>query len=96
MANKVITSVDETTSIDNTNSFFVNHENDIKQIKKSNVKLPNPNAITFTGAVSATYDGTEAVSINIPQAVTYTAGTGISIYGGVISVNIPNGDEVSY
>lgn len=29
-------------------------------------QLPNPTALTFTGAVSATYDGSEAVSIEIP------------------------------
>lgn len=28
--------------------------------------LPNPHALTFTGAVSATYDGSEAVSVDIP------------------------------
>lgn len=28
--------------------------------------LPNPNAVTFTGAVEATYDGSSAVSIAIP------------------------------
>lgn len=29
-------------------------------------KLPNPNALTFTGAVSGTYDGSSAVTIDIP------------------------------
>lgn len=29
--------------------------------------LKNPNALTFTGAVSATYDGSEAVSVEIPS-----------------------------
>lgn len=33
-------------------------------------KLPNPNALTFTGAVNATYDGSAAVSVEIPSAVT--------------------------
>ena len=33
--------------------------------------LPNPNAITFTGAVEATYDGSQGISIEIP-----TGGTG--------------------
>ena len=31
-------------------------------------KLPNPQAITFTGAVSATYDGSAAKTINIPTS----------------------------
>lgn len=30
--------------------------------------LKNPNALTFTGAASGSYDGSEAVSINIPSA----------------------------
>ena len=30
-------------------------------------KLPNPHALTFTGAVSATYDGSAAVSVAIPK-----------------------------
>jgi hypothetical protein len=30
--------------------------------------LSNPNAITFTGAVKATYDGSSAVSVEIPVA----------------------------
>ena len=29
-------------------------------------KLPNPNALTFTGAVTGSYDGSEAKTINIP------------------------------
>ena len=31
-------------------------------------KLPNPQALTFTGAVSATYDGSTAKTINIPTS----------------------------
>ena len=33
-------------------------------------RLPNPNAINFTGAVTGSYDGSESLSINIPSAVT--------------------------
>ena len=32
--------------------------------------LPNPNAITFTGAVTGTYNGSGAMTVNIPSAVT--------------------------
>lgn len=32
--------------------------------------LPNPNAITFTGAVTGSYDGSTTVSVEIPSAVT--------------------------
>lgn len=33
----------------------------------SSGSLKNPNALTFTGAVSGTYDGSKAVEINIPE-----------------------------
>ncbi|MEF2699891.1 MAG: hypothetical protein U0N08_01825 [Oscillospiraceae bacterium] len=42
-------------------------------------KLPNPNALTFTGAVTGTYDGSEPVTVNIPSG-------GSS--GGSVSANI--------
>lgn len=32
--------------------------------------LPNPNAITFTGAVTGSYDGSTAMTVNIPSAMT--------------------------
>ena len=32
--------------------------------------LPNPQAITFTGAVTGSYDGSAAMTVNIPSAVT--------------------------
>ena len=32
--------------------------------------LPNPNAITFTGAVTGSYDGSAAMTVVIPYAVT--------------------------
>lgn len=30
-------------------------------------KLPNPNALTFTGGATSTYDGSSAVTVNIPE-----------------------------
>ena len=33
-------------------------------------KLPNPNALTFTGAVTGSYDGSASLSVEIPSAVT--------------------------
>ena len=35
--------------------------------------LPNPNALTFTGAVTGSYDGSEPLSVNIPTAPTKTS-----------------------
>ena len=44
--------------------------------------LPNPNALTFTGAVNATYDGSTAVSVEIPSG----GGTDISL--GLTSASV--------
>lgn len=41
--------------------------------------LPNPNALTFTGAVTGTYDGSEPVTINIP----FQTGDGETVYTSV-------------
>lgn len=32
--------------------------------------LPNPNALTFAGAATGTYDGSEAMTVNIPSRTT--------------------------
>lgn len=55
---------------------------------------PNPNAITFTGAVTGTYDGSEAVTINIPEGsagnmkkLTFT-GAVTGEYDGTTDVNV--------
>ena len=32
-------------------------------------KLPNPNPLTFTGAVTGIYDGSEALTVEIPEAL---------------------------
>lgn len=36
-------------------------------INLSELKVPNPNKLTFSGAVSAEYDGSVPVNVNIPQ-----------------------------
>lgn len=51
-------------------------------------KLPNPNAITFTGAVTGTYDGSAPLTVNIPEG------------GGesnllVVTITSENGEYVS-
>ena len=37
--------------------------------------LKNPKALTFSGAVTGTYDGSQAKTVNIPSAFTMTVGT---------------------
>lgn len=44
-------------------------------------KLANPNALTFTGAASGTYDGSKAVNVNIPTVYQMVQ------YSGVIGAN---------
>lgn len=56
--------------------------------------LPNPNALTFTGAVTGSYDGSRAVTINIPEGsagnmkkLTFT-GAVTGEYDGTTDVNV--------
>lgn len=42
----------------------------LAQEKDIPARLPNPNYLTFTGAVTDTYDGSNPVSVEIPSAVT--------------------------
>ena len=41
--------------------------NDVSNVVNT---LPNPSALTFTGAVTGSYDGSAAATVNIPSAVT--------------------------
>ena len=55
-------------------------------------KLANPNALTFTGAVTGSYDGSEAVSVEIPQGggiEWQTILTGETTVEAVTTVTIP-------
>ena len=47
-----------------------NEVNDLSAQVDIPTTLPNPNAITFTGAVTGSYDGSAAMTVNIPSAVT--------------------------
>lgn len=63
-------------------------------------ELPNPNALTFTGAASGSYDGSSAKTVNIPEvpsalpnpnALTFTGGATESYDGSSAkTVNIPS------
>ena len=44
------------------------HTHPASQITGLPIKLPNPYALKFTGAATATYDGSGAVTVNIPTA----------------------------
>ena len=55
--------------------------------------LPNPYALTFTGAVTENYDGSEAVSVEIPSAVTPTIGDNGNWYLGTTDTGKPSRGE---
>ena len=48
----------------------ITQNGEVNDISASVETLPNPNAITFTGAVTGSYDGSAPLSVNIPSAVT--------------------------
>ena len=93
MANKKLTEVTTVSTINDADYLFVNQNQAIRQIKKSDIPkptytadevgalpnttttLPNPNALTFTGAVTGSYDGSSPIEINIPEG----GGTGVTV-----------------
>lgn len=52
--------------------------------------LPNPNALTFTGAVGATYDGSAAVTVDIPSG----GGGGITGFRRVVDTTLTEAAEI--
>ena len=76
-----ITSSTDMSRLDGTYTVYC-YSMDIKQISDTFIpdtiartsdipsKLPNPKALTFTGAVTGSYDGSTTVSVKIPSAVT--------------------------
>lgn len=61
--NKVGTAMSEISTLEET----VKEKADKSEIPSVPDYLPNPNALTLTGAVQATYDGSAPVSVEIPQ-----------------------------
>ena len=80
-------------SIKRINSKIKKLDTDIKNIDIP-TSLPNPNALTFTGAVKESYDGSLPKAVNIPTKLpnpnALTVGTGEStvVYDGNSPVNI--------
>ncbi|MCI5952545.1 MAG: hypothetical protein MRZ63_09565 [Anaerostipes sp.] len=63
-------------------------ENDSGYAKTTDIpdKLPNPQKLTFTGAVTAEYDGSGAVTVTIPEG---SGGSGSGIDGGETDPTVP-------
>lgn len=53
----------------------ITSNDEVSDISAALKTLPNPNAITFTGAVTGSYDGSAPLSVNIPAEVTPLTGT---------------------
>ena len=58
------------------------HAHPVSQITGLPTKLPNPYALKFTGAATATYDGSGAVTVNIPTAQASPHALTVQLNGG--------------
>lgn len=58
------------------------HTHPVSQITGLPTKLPNPQPLKFTGAATATYDGSGAVTINIPTAQASPHALTVQLNGG--------------
>lgn len=73
---------------------------DVGALPDSTTALKNPNALTFTGAVTGSYDGSAAKSVAIPtvpsslknpNAITFTGGaTGTYDGSSAVTITIPD------
>ena len=61
---------DGTYAVVATSIIEIKQNGEVNDISASVETLPNPNALTFTGAVTGSYDGSAPLSVNIPSAVT--------------------------
>ena len=81
-------------------SFFIDNSNEVQMemlpLAAENSKLPNPYPLTFTGAVSGSYDGSSAKTIKIPigaDGITPTIGENGNWYLGDTDTNKPSRGE---
>lgn len=71
-------------------SEFSGNYNDLTNKPAIPTELPNPKALTFTGGVAGTYDGSTAVTIDIPEEMELSAATEIKLGGVKAAPKIPN------
>ena len=74
-------------------SDFSGSYNDLTNKPTIPTKLPTPNKLTFTGGAEGSFDGSEAVSIEIPTPEGLTAATATKL-GGVKAATKGTGDTV--
>lgn len=82
-----------------TEAFMIDESDNVEYIRLAEDLdgLKNPNALTFTGATSGTYDGSEPVTINIPQGTSVTVSSVVesSADGGSNVVTFSDGKAVT-
>ena len=102
-----LTKPDHATDLVQYDAFQAAAQRVISQIPTVPEALKNPNALTFTGAASGSYDGSAAKTVNIPtvptalknpNALTIKIGSTTVTYDGssAQTVEIADGTEVSY
>lgn len=76
-------------------SYYATSE-DIQQVRREiPTELPNPNALTFTGAVSETYDGSAPKSVAIPTVPSSIKNPNKLILSGAVTAEYDGSTEVS-
>lgn len=71
-----------------------NDETAVDYVKNRPSTMPNPNSLTFTGAVTGIYDGSEPLSVNIPSGETDDDMIDALYETGIINPVADNGGKV--
>lgn len=58
-------------------------------LKETPTSLKNPNAISFTGGSTASYDGSKSVSVAIPTSLPANGGNASTVNGHTVLSNVP-------
>lgn len=65
------------------------HTHTKAQITDFPTSLKNPTALTFTGGVTGTYDGSTAKTVNIPTTLPANGGNADTVGGHTVGINVP-------
>lgn len=76
------------TSVNGQTGAVVLDANSVNAIPNTVNRMPNPYALIFGGAVSATYDGTQAVTVNIPAGGGSGAVTSVNGKTGAVTLKV--------
>lgn len=88
----VTTSGQGVTSVNGKSGDVTLDANDVNAIPNTVSRLANPYALVFGGAVSATYDGSQAVTVNIPAG---GSGSAVTSVNGKTGTVVLTADDIS-